>query len=145
MQMETRCLLLACFCITLLIDENLTQTDTWSFWKMYPCCFGESSTSFNQNWDLEIAVDIGIYQEEKATTLGSSGIPCSKQELFLRVDPSCRLYLNSQDFRRQHKVLFPQGGSAQLCPLKCKYGEGPLPWTQMRHFHQVLPSSWMRG
>lgn len=109
MQMETRCLLLACLCITLLIDENLTQTDTWSFWKMYPCCFGESSTSFNQNWDLEIAVDIGIYQEEKATTLGSSGIPCSKQELFLRVDPSCRLYLNSQDFRRQHKVLFPQG------------------------------------
>lgn len=71
----TRCLVLACLCITLLIDENLTQTNTWSFWKMYPCCVGESFTSFNQNWDSEIAVDTGIYQEEKATTVGTSGFP----------------------------------------------------------------------
>lgn len=151
MQMETRCLVFACLCITLLTDENLTQTDTWSFWEMYPCCFGESSTSFNQDWELEIAVDTDIYQKEKAATVGTSGFPCSKQELFQRVYPSCRLYLNSQDFRRQHKAF--KWGISPAPSLECKY-EDPLPWTHRfinpnetfpSSTGQALPIRWMRG
>lgn len=94
---------------TRLMDVNLTQTDTWELLKNVSMLFWRIFNIFYQNWDLEIALDTGIYQKEKATTVGTSGFAYSKHELFLRVHPSYRLYLNSQDFRRQHQVLLPQG------------------------------------
>ena len=54
-----------------------------------------------------------------STTVRNSNLLCGKQKFFFRLHPSCRLYLNSQVFRRWHKLLLRCGDQLR-CGLSSK-------------------------
>lgn len=139
---------------TLLIDEKLTQTDCLELLKNASVLLWRIFNIFYQNWDLEIALDTGIYQKEKATAAGASGFPYSKQGIVPEGASILQALPEQPRFQEAARSLASTRGSAQLCPLNCKYGEDPLPWTHRfinpnetfpSSIGQALPISWMRG